>query len=133
MTTMQPYIKNWYDYLKEGKIMGLRCNSCGKYQFPPVPVCNEQDCASTDLEWVEMSGDATLTSFSMLGMGKPLFSSKPLLCGFVTLAEGPRFMSWIMDFGPADQMELFDHMPLPVKLKAEELTEDIYFPVIRNV
>jgi uncharacterized OB-fold protein len=130
---MQPYIKNWYDYLKEGKIMGLKCNSCGSYQFPPVPVCNEPGCTSTDLEWVEMSGDATLTSFSMLGMGKPLVSSAPLLCGFVTLAEGPRFMSWITDYGPADQMELFARMPFPVRLETKELFEGICFPVIRNV
>lgn len=133
MIPMQPYVKKWYDYLKEGKIMGLQCKRCGAWQFPPVPVCNEEGCAGTDLEWAEVSGDATLTTFTLQGLGVAPFTSDPILCGFVTLKEGPKFMSWIINHGPQDQEDLFNRMPLPAKLEIKALDENVSFPVIRII
>ena len=59
------YKLTFMDYnkaLKKDKLLGLRCNDCGAYTCPPMMVCNE--CASTNLEIVEMSGKGKIVTFT---------------------------------------------------------------------
>ena len=46
---MQPIIRQFYEYLKIGKIMGLKCGECGYVLLPPLGMCFE--CGSHDLNW----------------------------------------------------------------------------------
>lgn len=60
MRTMQPVTKMWYDYLNEGKLMGLKCEHCGQMEFPPVPVCNT--CGKHEMEWAPITGRQSLSA-----------------------------------------------------------------------
>jgi uncharacterized OB-fold protein len=51
---MQPVVHDFYNHLKEGKILGHRCAGCGAVQFPPMGLCPE--CGSNDLSWQPLSG-----------------------------------------------------------------------------
>jgi uncharacterized OB-fold protein len=129
MIRMEPYVKNWYDYLDAGKIMGLRCKRCGAYEFPPVPICNS--CSSTDLEWVEMSGSGSMLSITTILMVDPPFASfGPRVCGHVHMAEGPDFISWIEGVGLEQQFELYDRLPIEVQAEIQQ-RNGYKYPVFR--
>jgi uncharacterized OB-fold protein len=129
MIKMIPYVKQWYGFLEAGKIMGIKCKHCGGYEFPPVPICN--NCSSTDVEWVEMSGTGTMLSFTFMTMvDPPLASFGPQLCGHVRLKEGPEFISWLVGIDYSKQDELYDRLPMEVHLEIQK--RDRYsYPVFR--
>ena len=133
MLNLEPYTKKWYEYLKEGKIMGVRCKRCGGYEFPPVPICNS--CSCTEMEWVEMSGEGELFSFAFSGMGVYPYTDEPVFCGYFKLDEGPEFVSWLLDadFKPAAQEVLLKQIPIRVKAEIKELDENVSWPVFRIV
>ena len=133
MNNIGPYTKMWYDYLKQGKIMGTKCKRCDGHEFPPVPVCNS--CSSTDVEWVEISGGGELFSFAFSGMGVYPYTEDPVFCGYFKLDEGTEFISWLLDVDskPAAQEELLKRMPVRVKAEIMELDENVSWPVFRIV
>ena len=61
---MTAITKQWYDYLEQGRLMGLKCKRCGTVHFPPYPICRE--CSGMDMEWVEVSGEATLEGIALV-------------------------------------------------------------------
>ena len=44
-----------------GQLLVQRCGRCGKWRFPPRPMCPH--CRSLDIEWVPTSGRGTVWSF----------------------------------------------------------------------
>ncbi len=52
------------DLLQKGILAGTRCNSCGILYFPPRPDCFH--CLSSDMEWMEISGQGRLVSYTTL-------------------------------------------------------------------
>lgn len=88
------YKLTWQEYnksLKKDRLMGLKCNDCGNITCPPMMVCAE--CASTNLEVVQMSGNgkiATFTTSYIAGEGRE--NELPYTIVMVELEEGP----WIM-------------------------------------
>lgn len=133
MRPVEPYIKEWYEYLAKGKIMGLKCPECGHVEFPPLPVCNQ--CGCMDLEWYEMSGDATMESFSWSAMGIAPYFDDDLISGMIRTKEGNLIMGNIIDKGEEDQEWLYEHMPLPVKMEPIKISDDpeLYYPAYRVV
>ncbi len=129
MAEMTPIVKEWYDRLEAGELRGLRCGACGRYEFPPVPICN--GCGSTDLDWVEMSGDAELISFSYAYIGIPPFVKGGVLYAHIKLAEGPVFVSWIPEVKPEDQEALLARLPAPVTAEILEVDPEnhVFWPV----
>lgn len=127
MAHMEPYSKEWYDYLAQGKLMGVRCTECGAVEFPPVPICNT--CGSPEVEWVEMSGRAKVVSFSYSYMGVPPFVQDPVMNVHVIMEEGPEFASWIPNMGPEGQDELLDALPLDVTTEIIKLDDGVWWPV----
>jgi uncharacterized OB-fold protein len=112
--TMQPYVKMWYDYFADGKIMGLKCADCGGYEFPPVPICS--NCSGFDMSWEELSGRGTLVSFRTPLHPEPEFESVwPYSNGSVTLDEGPRYGGMVLGIGPDDVEELYNNLPVQVQ------------------
>jgi len=54
-------LKFW-EGIKEGKIYATKCKKCGKLYFPPVADCSA--CLSSEMEWVELSGEGELETFT---------------------------------------------------------------------
>jgi uncharacterized OB-fold protein len=89
---MQPVVNLFYGYLKEGKIMGLRCSSCGAVQFPPQGLC--PDCGGDEPSWVPMGGRGRLISASV---GPHRMMGIEFLQGTVKLEEGPLVSGMLLD------------------------------------
>lgn len=129
MAKMEPYVKTWYDHLNDGKLMGVKCQRCGSYEFPPLPVCNS--CSGTDVRWVEMSGEAELTTFSFSPIGIPPYHAEPVMSGWFKLDEGVVFMSYLLDVGVDTQEELLGLLPVPVQAEVKQIDENVSWPVFR--
>ncbi len=133
MKQVTPIIKEWYEYLADGKLMGLKCPECGHMEFPPLPVCNQ--CGCMDMEWAEISGKGTMETFSWSPMGNAPYFDDEIVCGMIRTEEGNLIMGNILDKGEEDQEELFEKMPLPVQAEIIKISEDpeLYYPAWRII
>jgi uncharacterized protein len=114
MVTMQPYVKMWYDFLADGKVMGLQCSQCGGYEFPPVAICGA--CSGFDLNWIQMSGEGQMTAFRVPLQPEPEFASLwPYLNGAVVLKEGLPYGGMVLGVGPDDVGWLYEALPVAVE------------------
>ena len=127
---MEPILKIWYDNLKEGKVLGLRCKDCGAVEFPPVPVCNS--CGKHDMEWVEMSGDVTIDTLGYSAFGVPPYSMSPVINGYGRTKEGNIFCATVLGYTTTAEMDaLTEKLPLQATLEPSKMSEEIYFPNFR--
>ena len=54
--------KEYNEALKQKKLLGLKCKSCGVVTVPPKMVC--RSCASPDLEVMELKGNGKIQTFT---------------------------------------------------------------------
>jgi uncharacterized OB-fold protein len=91
-----PYSKvaDFAVHLKDGRIMGSRCQKCGFQTFPPRADCPE--CRSGDFEFVEYSGKGKIFTFSTISAVPTGFDDMgEYTCIVVELEEGGRCMAWL--------------------------------------
>ena len=131
MVEMQPVTKMWYDYLNEGKLMGLKCGHCGTIEFPPVPVCNS--CGKHDMEWTEISGDAKLVSFCYAFDGAPPFMKESVMIGEFCLKEGNHVQSFLLGVTNEDEDFLSKNPNIECIAEIIKLSEehDLSYPAFR--
>lgn len=86
--------KMFAEALKEGKLLGLKCNKCGAYTVPPKKVCME--CCSEDLEIIQLSGKGQIQTFTVIRVPPEGFEA-PYIVGMAELDEGPWLMGNIID------------------------------------
>lgn len=83
--------KEYNEALKQKKLFGLKCKSCGAVTVPPKMVC--RSCASPDLEVVELKGNGKIKTFTTCNVAAEGRESEvPYTILLVELDEGP----WIM-------------------------------------
>ena len=81
---------------KLGVLLGMRCRVCGVTVFGPATFC--QSCTGADLEPVELSGQGTLYSYTIVRAppaGWP--GPTPYALGEVELPEGPHILAEVVD------------------------------------
>jgi uncharacterized OB-fold protein len=81
---MEAIIYNFYQYLKQGKVLGRKCQ-CGAIAFPPRGLCAV--CGSDNAKWIEMTGKGKLL-FAAVGANQ-FFSKDSFILATVQLDEGP--------------------------------------------
>jgi hypothetical protein len=94
-----PISKNlkFYEGLKEGKVYATKCKDCGKIYFPPNADCPE--CLSTGLDWVELSSDAEIETFTHVVVRPTTFQqNKPYTVAIGSLKEGVKVLAWLTGF-----------------------------------
>ncbi|MBW1818933.1 MAG: OB-fold domain-containing protein [Deltaproteobacteria bacterium] len=72
---------------KAAHILGVRCNACGKYAFPPRPICIS--CHSKNVVTIPLSRKGKLHSFTICRVPVPKMSP-PYAIGYIDLPEGVR-------------------------------------------
>lgn len=85
--------------LKKNKLLGLKCNTCGNITCPPKMTC--QECASTDLDVVQLKGRGiikTFTTSNVAAEGREC--EAPYTIVMVELEEGPWIMGNLIDINP---------------------------------
>jgi len=74
--------------LRNGKLLGLRCASCGGITYHPMPVC--QWCGGRSLARVELCGEGELTTFTVIRVpSEGLEEEAPYIPCLVKTKEGP--------------------------------------------
>ena len=90
----------FWDGAREGRLLVQRCNSCGRYQHPPEPICSS--CLSFDLGSGHVSGHGTVYTYEIATQAfHPYFVDKiPYVIGVVELAEQPglKLLTNLVDF-----------------------------------
>ena len=117
---------SFYRFLKEGKLMGIRCDACGKLSAEPRPLCPA--CHSRQVEWHQFSGKGQLSTFTCIfivpvAMGEKGYGRhNPYCSGIVTLAEGPRISARILGVDASNPQSI--QTGTPVELKVEDQDAD---------
>lgn len=57
------FMERFFDGLKSGKFVGVKCPDCGRVYLPPRMVCER--CFKKMEEWVELPDTGTLESFTI--------------------------------------------------------------------
>lgn len=92
-------------HLKDGRLMGTKCRSCGAFSFPPRADC--EVCMSGDFEFLELSGRSTLQTFTKIVAAPTGFEDVvPYTVGVVDLEEGGRALAWFGDTIAEDEIEI---------------------------
>jgi len=87
----------WRDGLKAGKLLGLKCQDCGSFTFPPRRVCSE--CGRENLEIVELGKKGKIISFTTC-YAIPTGFQGPYVVAMAELDEGCRFMADVEGVDP---------------------------------
>ena len=107
----------------EGKLRFLRCTDCGAWVHPPSPVC--PDCLSKSLAPAEVSGRATLASFTVNHQPWIPGYDPPYVIAIVEIDDAPgvRLMTNIVGCAPDDV-----RIGMPVQVTFEH-REDVWLPL----
>lgn len=93
--------KKFWDGLRGGKIYGTKCKKCGKLYFPPAADCGE--CYSSDMEWVELSGEGEIITFTHIIVRPASFQDlQPYTVAIAQLREGVKALAWLTDVKKKD-------------------------------
>lgn len=87
----------FYEGLKEGKVYATKCKDCERVYFPPMVDCPE--CLTTGLDWVELSSDAEIETFTHVVIRPTTFQQyKPYTVAIGRLKEGVKVLAWLTGF-----------------------------------
>jgi len=113
-------VKTFYDNLKNGKLMGLKCPKCGTYSFPPKGTCNK--CGNPDLAWAEMSGKGKVNIYSVLNYpGGEFQAVAPYAFGLVKMKEGPVYYTMVKGVDLKDPWKGNMKLPADATAKVEKI------------
>ena len=112
-------IQSYLEYINSKKLMGSKCKKCGAVDVPPRKLCIK--CNSTDLDWIEMSGNGQIAAFSCISVGitfmveKGYSMKKPYCFSVIKLDEGPMVSGQLLgvDESKPDTIKI----ETPVKIK----------------
>ncbi len=91
-----PETQWWWDALADHRLELPHCTDCGQVFHPPSAIC--PSCASTALDQVAASGDATLYSYVIHHRPLRLWGTEgPRSVALVQLAEGPMVVSSVVN------------------------------------
>ena len=121
-------IDSFYAYVREGRLMGARCLSCGRLLVPPRPVC--PSCYGSEFEWVELSGEGVVESYTVIHVAPPRFQEEaPYIVAIVRLKEGVKLPGRLVGVEPE---EVKVGMPVRVEFVRETDEESWpYWPTYR--
>jgi len=82
-------IEQFYKFIGERKLMGVKCNSCGLIFIPPRPMCPK--CLSKDLSWIQLKNKGKLLTYTVIYVAPEEFQHmSPYAIGIIELEKGVR-------------------------------------------
>jgi uncharacterized OB-fold protein len=112
----------FWERCKAGELCLPRCRQCGELNWFPRAMCRY--CSGTDMEWVPMSGQATVYSFSVVD--RPPSPDLPgrYVLALVDLDEGVRMMTHVVDCDPAEV-----RIGMRVSVRFKPVSDEISLPM----
>ncbi len=124
---LDPYAQQFWDFTKEQQFRLQRCSECGKYRWPPAPVCDE--CLSEAYEWTPASGRGKVISWVTFRRQYFPEYPPPHQVVMVELEEGPLFISNPVEM---DGAALADGLPVTLTwVDGHDRFGDYNLPVFR--
>jgi len=91
----------FWDGLQKGKVYATKCKKCGKIYYPPQGDC--APCLSSDVEWVELSKEAVLETYTHALQRPAGFDQyEPYIIAIAKTKEGARVMGWLEEIKPEE-------------------------------
>jgi len=107
--------------LAERRFLVPQCQDCADFNWPPYPAC--RGCLSENLRWTEVSGDATVFSFTVVHRGPGAFGAEvPYVIALGELAEQPRpclVLANLVGIDPDDAA-----IGLPIEIAYEDIPSE---------
>ncbi len=122
-----PYTKvsRFADELREGRLMGTKCKSCGEIYFPPRADCTK--CMASDMEWRRHSGKGKLVTFTTIHAAPTGFEDMaPYTIGVVDLQEGGRLLAWVEGIKPEELKIGMELKAMPLIMEEVEELKVVY-------
>ena len=126
--------REFYQAAKNRELRIQQCAECGRFRFPPQPMC--PDCHSLDSRWTPVSGRGTVHTFTVVHhfepRSVPMFSwpadQYPIVVVIVELpdAGGVHVVSNIVDCDPEDI-----HVGMAVEVVFRDVTDEVTLPAFR--
>lgn len=90
MSETYPFtIEQFYKFIGEGRIMGVKCNKCGAVFAPPRTACS--NCLSTDFTWIQLKNRGKLLTYTVIHIAPEKFQPMaPYAFGILELEYGVR-------------------------------------------
>jgi len=86
-------IEKFWESLKEGRVLATRCKNCQMLRFPPSATC--PSCFSPDVEWVELSGEGVVETYTKIMAAPASFSGEaPYTVVVARMKEGVKVLAW---------------------------------------
>ncbi|HEU5301541.1 MAG TPA: Zn-ribbon domain-containing OB-fold protein [Acidimicrobiia bacterium] len=122
-----PETQPFWDAATEGRLVVKRCADCGEAHFYPRPFCPH--CWSTQVEWEDVSGRATLYTWSVVRSNDlPPFPERvPYVAAVVDLEEGPRMMTNVVDCD-FDALQVGMHLAADFRDVGDGVTLPVFVP-----
>jgi uncharacterized protein len=102
--TPDRWTQPWWDAAADHRLVAARCTNCGAFRSPPTPYCPH--CLNQDIDWVELSGDAVLYTFTIIrhAPSPELSESVPFTVGVVKLpdADDIKLVTNVVNCRPED-------------------------------
>ncbi|MBJ7336504.1 OB-fold domain-containing protein [Mycolicibacterium sp.] len=110
---------------KERRLVAPQCAECMTFRLPPTPFC--PNCRSKQVNWIELSGSATVYSFAVVH-GFPGMPDLVLVSAVLDLPDAPgaRLVSNVVDVDPADVT-----IGMSVRVDFSPITDGWLLPVFR--
>jgi len=111
-------------FLEQGKIMGSKCKNCQRVYFPPRADC---DCLSGETEWVQLSGNCKLVTYTTLHFAPSSFRyDLPYTLGVAQFNEGPTVFAPLSKDIPPEQIQIGMRLKLePVRLPGGKIIYEL--------
>ena len=111
----------FWEGLLEHRFCVPRCRHCGDFNWVPYPAC--RTCLSEEQEWVNVSGDATVWSYSVVYRGPGAFALEtPYVVVLAKLTEEPRPCIVTSNLINADPNAI--RIGMPIKVVYEDIPEE---------
>lgn len=111
--------RNFWEGVKNHKLMLQQCDDCHKHIFYPRNICPH--CFSDSLTWTETSGQGKIHSFTVVHKAPPAFKEEaPYVVGIIELEEGARMLSRII--GEREEIAIGKSVSVVYKQIDEETT-----------
>jgi uncharacterized protein len=121
-----PDLKPFFDGAREGRLILQKCDSCGKFRFPPQQLCDQ--CGSWKSSFAPVSGRGEVLSFIVVHqVYHPAFAALvPYVVARIRLSEGVVLTSNVIGISPAQV-----RCGMPVEATFEPVDADITLPMFR--
>ncbi len=128
--TIGTHTKPFWDAAKQGKLALPRCTDCNRVHWYPRFIC--PNCHSTNLEWIEASGEGTIHTYAVqhLVFGK-WAKEAPYVTAYIDLKEGDRMLTVLRGVDPEKPEAI--QIGAKVKVEFEAASDDVHLPFFRVV